>query len=122
MEVDLIFDHNCNIRVRRRTARRRPLHRGQRHLQGPSSSKHARTQPQQDAMDAIKFFRYSVAIVRQSSRSGVTEDDIWWTGPFLQAGGVPGRGLAGSLAGRAGRHAKEGAGSRWHPPTLTQVN
>ena len=25
-------------------------------------------------------------------------------------------------AGRAGRHAKEGAESRWHPPTLTQVN
>ena len=35
---------------------------------------------------------------------------------------VPGRGLGGSLPGRAGRHAKEGAGSRWHPPTLTQVN
>ena len=30
--------------------------------------------------------------------------------------------LVGSQAGRAGRHAKEGAGSRWHPPTLTQVN
>ena len=52
----------------------------------------------------------------------VTEDDIWWTGPFLQVGGVPGRGLVGSLPGRAGRHAKEGAGSRWHPPTLTQAN
>ena len=67
-------------------------------------------------------FLFLEAIARPSSRKGVTEDDIWWTGPFLQVGGVPGRGLVGSLAGRAGRHAKEGAGSRWHPPTLTQAN
>ena len=59
---------------------------------------------------------------RARGKESLTEDDIWWTGPFLQVGGVPGRGLVGSLAGRAGRHAKEGAGSRWHPPTLTQVN
>ena len=56
MEVKLFFDHNYNIRVGEGTVRRRPLHRGQRHLQGPNRSKHARTQQQQDTMDAKKFF------------------------------------------------------------------
>ena len=45
----------------------------------------------EDAMANTSFFLEAIA--RQSSRKGVTEDDIEWMGPFLQVGGVPGRRL-----------------------------
>ena len=84
VEVDLIFDHNCHIRVREGTARRRPLHRGQRHLQGPNRSKQARTQQQQGMVDANKFFL--VAIVRQSSRIESLKTTSGGLGHFFKLG------------------------------------
>ena len=85
MKVDLFFDHHCNIRRKKKgTARRRPLHRGQRHLQGQNRSKQARTQQQQDTVDVNKFF--FVAIVRQSSRIESLKTTSGGLGHFFKLG------------------------------------
>ena len=83
-EVDLIFDHNCNIRVRRRTARRRPL--ALRATAPPRSKQKQASSYATTSKTRWTSTSFLVAIVRQSSRIESLKTTSGGLGHFFKLG------------------------------------
>ena len=109
-EVDLIFDHNCNIRVRRRTVRRRPL--ALRATAPPRSKQKQASSYATTARHGGRQQVFLVAIVRQSSRIESLKTTSGGLGHFFKLGACRVGGWEAAWPAERGDMRKRGGGSQ----------